>query len=170
MSESLSAAKIVIARGPAAMTWALSPALRSANDSSERSVSAITSEAIASPISVRTPRSVAVPRSTIDGKPAAHAREQIASARPQGRVCSNRPVRVEEIDELVWTQVLALLEDPGLIDTESKRRLETLRSERPANHRREGLKRDRARTQNALRRLIDGYQEHLITLDELHTA
>jgi Flp pilus assembly protein CpaB len=65
MSESLSAAKIAIARGPAAMTWALSLALRSANDSSERSsVSAITSEAIASPISARTPRSVAVPRST----------------------------------------------------------------------------------------------------------
>jgi site-specific DNA recombinase len=76
-------------------------------------------------------------------------------------------VRIEEIDELVWTQVLALLEDPGLIDTEIKRRLATLRAEHPASHRREGLQRDLARAQNALRRLIDGYQEQLITLEEL---
>ena len=87
--------------------------------------------------------------------------------RPEGRVCSNRPVRIEEIDELVWTQVLALLEDPELIDTEIKRRLATLRAEHPASHRREGLQRDLSRAQNALRRLIDGYQEQLITLEEL---
>ncbi len=87
--------------------------------------------------------------------------------RPEGRVCSNRPVRIEEIDELVWTQVLALLEDPGLIDTEINRRLATLRAQHPASHRRDGLQRDLAHTQNALRRLLDGYQEQLITLEEL---
>ena len=32
--------------------------------------------------------------------------------RPEGRVCANRPVRLAEVDELVWTRVLALLEDP----------------------------------------------------------
>jgi len=32
--------------------------------------------------------------------------------RPEGRVCAARPVRINEIDELVWTQVLALLEHP----------------------------------------------------------
>ena len=38
--------------------------------------------------------------------------------RPEGRVCGSRPVRVEEIDELVWAQVLALLENPELIKAE----------------------------------------------------
>jgi len=38
--------------------------------------------------------------------------------RPEGRVCGNRPVRVEELDELVWTQVLALLENPALIQAD----------------------------------------------------
>jgi site-specific DNA recombinase len=87
--------------------------------------------------------------------------------RPEGRVCRNRPIRIEEIDELVWTQVLALLENPDLIKTEIDRRLKTLRAEHPASHRREGLQRDLTRAQNALRRLIDGYQEQLITLEEL---
>ena len=87
--------------------------------------------------------------------------------RPEGRVCAARHVRIEEIDELVWTQVLVLLENPELIKAEIERRLATLRAEHPASHRRDGLQRDLTRTQNALRRLIDGYQEQLITLEEL---
>ena len=89
--------------------------------------------------------------------------------RPEGRVCAARPVRVEEIDEPVWTQVLALLENPKLIKAEIERRLQTLRAEHPASHRRDRLQRDLTRAQNALRRLIDGYQEQLITLEELRT-
>jgi site-specific DNA recombinase len=58
-------------------------------------------------------------------------------------------VRLEEIDELVWTQVLALLENPDLIKPEIDRRLQTLRAEHPASHRRERLERDLARGQNA---------------------
>jgi site-specific DNA recombinase len=87
--------------------------------------------------------------------------------RPEGRVCAARPVRIEEIDELVWTEVLALLENPELIEVEIERRLQALRAEHPASHRRDGLERDLTRAQNALRRLIDGYQEQLITLEEL---
>jgi site-specific DNA recombinase len=87
--------------------------------------------------------------------------------RPEGRVCAARPVRLEEIDELVWAQVLALLENPELIKAEIERRLQALRAEHPASHRRDGLDRDLTRAQSALRRLIDGYQEQLITLEEL---
>jgi site-specific DNA recombinase len=87
--------------------------------------------------------------------------------RPEGRVCRSRPVRLEEIEELDWTQVLALLKNPGLIKAEIERRLAALRAEHPASHRREGLQRDVTSAQNALRRLIDGYQDQLITLEEL---
>ena len=87
--------------------------------------------------------------------------------RPEGRVCAARPVRIDEIDELVWAQVLALLENPELIKAEIDRRLQALRAEHPASHRRDGLQRDLTRAQSALRRLIDGYQEQLITLEEL---
>jgi hypothetical protein len=72
-----------------------------------------------------------------------------------------------EVDELVWGQVLTLLEDPTLIEAEIQRRLGALRAADPASQRREGLQRDLARAENAVRRLIDGYQEQLITLEEL---
>jgi site-specific DNA recombinase len=45
--------------------------------------------------------------------------------RPEGRVCENRPVRLGEVDELVWQRVLALLDDPALIQAEIDRRLWT---------------------------------------------
>jgi len=86
---------------------------------------------------------------------------------PGGRVCTNRPVRADELDELVWTQTLALLEDPALLHNEIQRRLSALRSEHPAARRREGLQRDLARARTATSRLIEAYQEQLITLDEL---
>ena len=86
---------------------------------------------------------------------------------PEGRVCDNRPVRLAEIDELVWTRVLGLLDDPTLIQAEIDRRLQTLRAAHPATTRRDALERDLTRAQNALRRLLDGYQEQLVTLDEL---
>jgi site-specific DNA recombinase len=87
--------------------------------------------------------------------------------RPEGRVCAARPVRINEVDEPVWARVLTLLENPDLIKAEIDRRLQALRSEHPATRRRDGLQRDLTRAQNALRRLIDGYQEQLITLEEL---
>ncbi len=87
--------------------------------------------------------------------------------RPEGRVCENRPVRLAELDELVWTRVLSLLDDPTLIQAEIDRRLQTLRAEHPAAARRDALQRDLTRAQNAIRRLLDGYQEQLVTLEEL---
>jgi site-specific DNA recombinase len=89
--------------------------------------------------------------------------------RPEGRVCAARPVRIDEVDEPVWIQVLALLQNPELIKAEIDRRLQALRHEHPASRRRDGLQRDLTRAQKALRRLIDGYQEQLITLEELRT-
>jgi site-specific DNA recombinase len=63
--------------------------------------------------------------------------------------------------------VLALLEDPTLIQAEIDRRLQTMRATHPAASRRVALERDLVRSQNAIRRLLDGYQEQLVTIDEL---
>ena len=89
--------------------------------------------------------------------------------RPEGRVCENRPIRLAEVDELVWARVLELLDDPTLIEAEIDRRLQTLRAAHPSSGRRDALQRDLTRAQTALRRLLDGYQEQLVTLDELRT-
>jgi site-specific DNA recombinase len=84
-----------------------------------------------------------------------------------GRVCANRPIRADELDALVWGAVERLLSDPTLIRAEIERRLTALRTESPAAHRREGLERELVRVKAASARLIEAYQEQLITLDEL---
>jgi site-specific DNA recombinase len=82
-------------------------------------------------------------------------------------VCHSRPIRAGELDELVWSEVRRLLEDPMLVRAEIDRRLATLRSEHPAARRREALERDLARAGAAIGRLIEAYQEQLISLEEL---
>ncbi len=84
-----------------------------------------------------------------------------------GRVCSNRPIRADELDALVWGEVEQLLSDPALVRAEIERRLTALRTESPAAHRRDGLERELARVKAGSTRLIEAYQEQLITLDEL---
>ena len=84
-----------------------------------------------------------------------------------GRVCSNRPIRADELDALVWGEVEQLLSNPALVRAEIERRLTALRTESPAAHRRDGLERELARVKAGSARLIEAYQEQLITLDEL---
>ncbi len=69
--------------------------------------------------------------------------------RPEGRICDKRPIRLAEIDELVWNRVFGLLEDPTLIEAEINRRLQTMRAAHPATGRRDALERDLTRAQNA---------------------
>ena len=84
-----------------------------------------------------------------------------------GRVCSNRPIRADELDALVWSEVEQLLSDPTLIRAEIERRLTALRTKSLAAHRRDSLERELAGVKTGSTRLIEAYQEQLITLDEL---
>ena len=86
---------------------------------------------------------------------------------PDGKRCTSRPVRADELDPLVWAEVRRLLEHPELVQSEIDRRLAALRTEHPAARRRETLERDIARADAAIARLIEAYQEQLISLDEL---
>jgi site-specific DNA recombinase len=86
---------------------------------------------------------------------------------PGGRVCHSRPIRADELEPLVWGEVRGLLENPTLVRTEIDRRLEALRTEHPAARRRETIERDLTRAEQAITRLIEAYQEQLISLDEL---
>jgi site-specific DNA recombinase len=84
-----------------------------------------------------------------------------------GRICNSRPIRADELEPLVWNEVRRLLEDPTLVRAEIDRRLAALRTEHPVVRRREALERDLTRATAALERLIEAYQEQLISLDEL---
>jgi site-specific DNA recombinase len=82
-------------------------------------------------------------------------------------VCSNRPVRQDYLDQFVWTEIIRLLEDPGLIQTEIDRRREAARNADPLRKREEDLRREQLRVEKSSERLVTAYQEGLVTLSQL---
>ena len=88
--------------------------------------------------------------------------------RPLGQQrCPARPVRVEQLDGLVWEQVWQLLNEPELIQREIERRLQEFRQSSPVEQRQQNLSRELARVEQQTDKLIDAYQEGLMELGEL---
>jgi site-specific DNA recombinase len=81
--------------------------------------------------------------------------------------CDQRPIRLDLLESIVWAEVLRLLEDPALIQSELDRRLEVARQTHPAQRRQETLSRDLAQVQKGMERLLTAYQEDLLSLEEL---
>src|SRR4051812_28263013 len=84
-----------------------------------------------------------------------------------GPACDNRPIRQDLLDDLVWTEVLRLLEDPALIGQEIDRRLDAARANSPTRRREAELDRTLIRVRKSMERLLTAYQEDLLSLDEL---
>jgi site-specific DNA recombinase len=85
-----------------------------------------------------------------------------------GPVCDNgRLVRQDLLDEIVWTEVIRLLEDPTLIQQELDRRLAAARSSDPAKKREQSLQRELAHVAKGIERLLSAYQEALLSIEEL---
>jgi site-specific DNA recombinase len=84
-----------------------------------------------------------------------------------GAVCDNRPIRQDYLDGIVWTEILRLLDDPALIQSELDRRREAARKADPLRKRQESLHRDQIRLQKSIDRLVTAYQESLLTLEQL---
>ncbi len=85
----------------------------------------------------------------------------------KGPVCTNRPVRQDALDALVWTEVLRLLDDPALIEAELTRRRLAARSADPLRSRTADLQREQARVAKSSERLLSAYQDGLATLEQL---
>ena len=88
---------------------------------------------------------------------------------PGGRKCTNRPIRQDYLDDMVWKQVMRLFEDPDLIRNEIHRRVQEARNANPARTRKETLVHEIARMKNGIDRLLDAYQEGLVQLPELRS-
>src|SRR5882672_43466 len=87
--------------------------------------------------------------------------------RLNGPVCTNRPIRQDYLDQFVWSEMIRLLEDPGLIQTEIDRRREAARNADPLRKREDELRREQARMEKSSERLVTAYQEGLVTLAQL---
>jgi site-specific DNA recombinase len=85
-----------------------------------------------------------------------------------GPLCDNgRLVRQDLLDQIVWAEVLRLLEDPTLIQQELDRRLAAARSSDPTKQREQSLRRELTRVSKSLERLLTAYQEELLSLEQL---
>jgi site-specific DNA recombinase len=87
--------------------------------------------------------------------------------RLNGPVCTSRPVRQDYLDQFVWSEMIRLLDDPGLIQTEIDRRRESARNADPLRKREEDLRREQTRVEKSGERLLTAYQEGLVTLAQL---
>ena len=87
--------------------------------------------------------------------------------RLKGPVCTNRPIRQDALDELVWKEIIRLLDDPMLVQGEIDRRQQAARNADPLRKREETLRREQARLEKCSDRLISAYQEGLVTLPQL---
>jgi site-specific DNA recombinase len=86
---------------------------------------------------------------------------------PNGRVCDNRPIRQDYLDEMVWRHVVQLLEDPELIRTEIRRRIRQIQDSSPTKRRKEAVEKEINRVETSIEKLLDAYQEGLLRLEEL---
>ena len=85
-----------------------------------------------------------------------------------GPVCDNgRMVRQDLLDQVVWTEVIRLLEDPTLIQHELDRRLAAARASDPTKKREQGLQKEIIRVGKSVERILSAYQEGLVSLEQL---
>ena len=86
-----------------------------------------------------------------------------------GRVCANKPVRADYLDQVVWDHITGLLASPALIRAEIGRRLQQARTADPAARQRAHLELALAKASTAITAMIEAFQEQLITIDELRS-
>ena len=85
-----------------------------------------------------------------------------------GPVCDNRRfVRQELLDQIVWAEVIRLLEEPALIQQELDRRLAAARSSDPTRKREQSLQRELTHVGKGIERLLNAYQEGLLSIEQL---
>jgi site-specific DNA recombinase len=85
-----------------------------------------------------------------------------------GQVCDNRRlVRQDLLDQIVWSEVIRLLEDPTLIQQELDRRLVAARTSDPTKKREQGLQRELTHVGKGIERLLNAYQEGLLSIEQL---
>jgi site-specific DNA recombinase len=85
-----------------------------------------------------------------------------------GPVCDNRRlVRQDLLDQIIWAEVIRLLEEPALIQQELDRRLAAARSCDPTKKREPILQRELTHVGKGIERLLTAYQEGLMSIEHL---
>ena len=83
------------------------------------------------------------------------------------RKCSCKPVRQDYLDNVVWQQVVHLLEDPTLIQREIEKRVEETRKASPIVKQKAVIEKQKNKLSQSMDKILDAYQEGLITIAQL---
>jgi site-specific DNA recombinase len=83
------------------------------------------------------------------------------------RKCNCKPLRQDYLDNIVWQQIVQLLKDPMLIQREVEKRVEETRKASPVLKQKEAILRQRNKLSQSMDKLLDAYQEGLITIGQL---
>ncbi len=94
-------------------------------------------------------------------------RNQTVTHRATSQACSNRSVRVEELDAQVWSSVCEVLRAPERLEQEWQRRQEADGTLSDARSEQEQAQRWAAIQARALQRLVDAYEAGALSLEEL---
>lgn len=80
------------------------------------------------------------------------------------RICDNKQIRTERLDEMVWQQIVELLTHPERIEKEHERRLDILQQDKKTNENYDttALTQQKKRLEKGQSRLIDSYAEGII--------
>jgi len=85
-----------------------------------------------------------------------------------GPICDNRRlIRQDLLDQIVWAEVIRLLEDPALIQQELDRRLAAARSSDPTKKHEQSLQRELIHVGKGIERILNAYQEGLLSIEQL---
>ncbi|SHM24213.1 recombinase family protein [Chitinophaga sp. CF418] len=83
------------------------------------------------------------------------------------RKCNCKPIRQDYLDNIVWQQLVALLEEPKLIQREVEKRVEETKKASPVIKQKEIIVKQRTKLLQSMDKLLDAYQEGLITIVQL---
>ncbi|UKJ06125.1 recombinase family protein [Solitalea lacus] len=84
-----------------------------------------------------------------------------------GRKCTCKPIRQDYLDRIVWEQIVALLQDPTLIQREVEKRVAETKNTSPLLHQKASFEKQRGKAVQAMDKLLDAYQEGLIPIAQL---
>lgn len=85
------------------------------------------------------------------------------------RKCNCKPVRQDYLDGIVWEQIAELLDDPTLIQREIEKRVSETKQASPVIRQKEALLKQRTKLSQSVDKLLDAYQESLITIGQLRS-
>ncbi len=84
----------------------------------------------------------------------------------KNRKCSNRGIRIKDLDTVVWKALLEILESPELIKEEISRRVSELKNE-PHQLKKKQFEKKMVKIETESNRLLDAFQEGCIEKEEL---